>query len=242
MNSNVGSRAALDDARQITSSLRRARRTMEYGVMNAGAAVNILSQDGNVIKQTLDIQKYGLKNALNTSKSRLSRLKNLQIIEKWSLRLSISFFIVVVAYIVAKRTRVLQLSAFIANNTYSRTIKPWNHTNADLISNDSVVLDFTDNFDETSLNNLELVNIPTIDGDFEVDDCLEACTDGSEMSMTPKTESTGTYDDEVGVAVDLAIDESVVEVKLADEVEEYRQNIDDLYIVDDGVDVGNEEL
>jgi len=104
---------ALRDARTITSSLRRARRSMEYGVLQADTAVSMLRKDGEIIKNTLDTHKYDLKNSLDSSKSRLKRVKNMQYFEKISLKVSVAFFALVVVYITAKRLRIFQVGYFI---------------------------------------------------------------------------------------------------------------------------------
>jgi hypothetical protein len=115
---------ALKDAKIITSSLRKAKRAMEYGVLQADTAVNMLSRDGEVINQTVDNQKNVLKNSLDSSKRRLHIVKNMHIIEKWSLRISLLFFSLVVSYVIGRRLRIFQLSGFILKHGLTVDISP----------------------------------------------------------------------------------------------------------------------
>lgn len=112
----MSSTDALRDARAITLSLRNARRTMEYGVLQADTAVNILKKDGDTIKQTLETHKYELRSSLDSAKGRLKRIKNMQYFERLSLRFSVIFFCSVVFYIVAKRLRILSVGYYIITN------------------------------------------------------------------------------------------------------------------------------
>ena len=102
-------KAALTDAKQITSSLQRVRENMAAGVMQADEAVNVLLQDGAIIQDSLHDHKYVLKTSLQTTKQRLDRIKSAERREKWSIFLSLSFFTSVVIYIIAKRTRLLTI-------------------------------------------------------------------------------------------------------------------------------------
>ena len=95
---------ALKDAKVITNSLKRSNASMNNGVIQAESAVELLQQDGNVIKNTLDAHKYELKGALTNSKRSLQKLQNMQWLEKWIYRLSLAFFIMVVIFIIGRRT------------------------------------------------------------------------------------------------------------------------------------------
>lgn len=103
-------KAALTDAKQITSSLQRVRENMAAGVMQADEAVTVLLQDGAIIQDSLHDHKYVLKGSLQTTKQRLDRIKSAERREKWSIFLSLSFFTSVVIYIIAKRTRLLTIA------------------------------------------------------------------------------------------------------------------------------------
>lgn len=104
---------ALSEAKVITKSLKRANQSMHYGTTQMLSVLDILERDGQVIRDTLDIQKSDLKDELKSSKSRLVKIKNLQQLEKWVLRMSLFFFGAVVVYIIAKRLRVIQMTTFI---------------------------------------------------------------------------------------------------------------------------------
>jgi len=103
-------KAAVTDAKSITSSLRRVRQDMTAGLTQAEDAVNVLMQDGAIIEDSLHDHKYVLKGSLQTTKQRLTRIKTAETREKWSIFLSLSFFTSVVVYIVAKRTRLLTVA------------------------------------------------------------------------------------------------------------------------------------
>ena len=59
-----GSKSPIEDAKSITSTLRRSNRVMAATVSAADQAVSSLAQDGDVIEDTLDTHKRGLKNEL----------------------------------------------------------------------------------------------------------------------------------------------------------------------------------
>lgn len=120
----MASSEALKDARIITQSLRKAKRAMEYGVLQADTAVNLLTRDGEVINQTIDNQGNVLKNSLESSKRRLHIVKNMHLVEWWSLRLSLLFFSIVVSFVIARRLRILQLSRFILQHGIGVDITP----------------------------------------------------------------------------------------------------------------------
>ena len=107
MNKHV---AAVSEARQITSSLRRVRQSMAAGVIHADEAVSTLLQDGEVIKDTLDEHKYELKGSLHVTKSKLNRVKSAEERERYSIFFALTFFTTVVAYIIMKRTRLLTIA------------------------------------------------------------------------------------------------------------------------------------
>ncbi len=61
------------NARSITSSLRHSVKTMGSSVTTADTAVSSLVSDGDIIKETLDEHKYGLKVELSETKLRLNQ-------------------------------------------------------------------------------------------------------------------------------------------------------------------------
>lgn len=100
---------AVSEARAITTSLRRVRQTVQSGVLQANAAVYGLEEDGEHISDTQNEHKYKLKEALATTKMRLSRVKSAEKNEKYLTFASISFFTSVVLYIILRRTRILAM-------------------------------------------------------------------------------------------------------------------------------------
>lgn len=117
---------ALKDAKLITEALRRSRKTLEYNLLAAGSAIDILDKDGEMIDKTVVNQKYVLKNSLEASKSKLNKIKNMQYYEKIMVRVSITSFIIIVVYIIAKRLRILQLSRHIFMSTVNTVNKDTN--------------------------------------------------------------------------------------------------------------------
>ena len=106
---NNGSSNPLNEAKQITNSLKRIRKSMELGLNQADLAVSVLAEDGESIRDTYNDHKYELKNALLHTKKNLNRVKNIEERERYSLFLSMLFFTSTVIYIIAKRFRLLSL-------------------------------------------------------------------------------------------------------------------------------------
>jgi hypothetical protein len=79
-------------------------------------ALALLNQDGITLLDTLD-EHHSLKKGLASTKSRLRIVKYAEIIEQYSVFISLSFFTIVVSYIILKRTRILSLIYF-ALKTY----------------------------------------------------------------------------------------------------------------------------
>lgn len=100
---------ALVEARKLTSALRRVRHSMEGSLGQAHEAMSTLSSDGEIITETHDEHKIELKGALSTAGRRLNKVMRLELLEKYSVALSLAFFFLVVAFIVIRRTRVLVL-------------------------------------------------------------------------------------------------------------------------------------
>ena len=99
----------LNEAKQITNSLKRIRKSMELGLNQADIAVSVLAEDGESIRDTYNDHKYELKNALLHTKKNLNRVKNIEERERYSLFLSMLFFTSTVIYIIAKRFRLISL-------------------------------------------------------------------------------------------------------------------------------------
>ena len=108
----------MEDAKSVTSSLRRSNRLMAATVSAADDAVSGLATDGEVIEETLDTHKYGLKNELKETNTALRKVKIAASREKWMIWGSLGFFTTVVVYIVTKRTRILTLLWLMATGTY----------------------------------------------------------------------------------------------------------------------------
>lgn len=97
------------EARSINASLRRVKQTMEVTVMQSLSAADTVQQDGELIKDTLNEQKYSLREALQYTGKTLRRMKFAQTMEKYSLFISLFIYALVVAYVVLKRTGILGL-------------------------------------------------------------------------------------------------------------------------------------
>lgn len=96
----------LDEAKTINSSLNKVKQSITLGVIQTESAASTLDQDTETLSSSLHEHKYNLKNALDSTNRRLQRIKNAEIREKYFTIFSITFFSLVVAYIVLKRTRV----------------------------------------------------------------------------------------------------------------------------------------
>ena len=100
----------LKDAKLITNSLRKIRKSMELGLKQADLAVSVLAQDGESLRDASNDHKYELKNALLHTKKNLNRVKNIEEREKYSLIFSMSFFTGTVVYIISKRLRLISIA------------------------------------------------------------------------------------------------------------------------------------
>ena len=105
-------------AKKITRSLQRLRATLEGNVSAASNAVTLLHQDGSTIRETLDTHKYELKTTLVSTSLRLSRVKNAEWREKVAVLGALILFTSTVAYIIAKRTRILTIMVFSLQGLY----------------------------------------------------------------------------------------------------------------------------
>jgi hypothetical protein len=94
------------EARYINSSLNKIKETIKIGVIQTESASSVLLQDGLTLKSSLDEHKYVLKNALDSTNKRLSFIRNAEILEKYYLFFSLTFFTMVVLYIIFKRTQL----------------------------------------------------------------------------------------------------------------------------------------
>jgi hypothetical protein len=108
----------IQDARSITASLTRSTTTMNATVNKANEAVASLAEDGEVIGDTLDTYKNGLKTELGETKSALRRVKMAAFKEKYLIWGSLGFFTSTVAYIISKRTRLMTLIVLFLSGAY----------------------------------------------------------------------------------------------------------------------------
>lgn len=97
----------IDEARQINSSLKRIGQQVRVSVTMAESAASTLEQDGQTISKALNEHKYELKGALKSTSNRLTTIKNAAIYEKYYMMAAISFFILVMLYIISKRLGVI---------------------------------------------------------------------------------------------------------------------------------------
>lgn len=118
----VRRRELIDEARSINSSLRHVGQHLRVGVMQTESAASVLQHDGATISGALQVHKHELKSALHSTDKRLSRIKNAAARERLFLTLSLVFFSLTVAYILAKRLgllRLLMLSATHYSDSYA---------------------------------------------------------------------------------------------------------------------------
>lgn len=106
---NRDGKHAVSEARVLTATLTRIRKNMHSNVLQADSAVAALLKDGAEIADTYDEHKHKLKDALNTTKIRLNRVKAAEQNEKYYIFFSIAFFTCVVAYIILRRTRIVMV-------------------------------------------------------------------------------------------------------------------------------------
>ena len=107
--------AGLRDSKSTTSTLDRTRAMMERNLLRLDGVTKQLNQDGEFIKDSLDVHSVELKGALLSTKKNLNKVKSAELWERYSLRGSLVFFFSVVIYIVCKRTRILTLFMFTLN-------------------------------------------------------------------------------------------------------------------------------
>ena len=113
--SGMNSADVVQEAKQITSCLRRIRGQVEADIRQLDEASRTLNHEGALITETLDEHAYKLKGALYSTKRRLNAIKTSEYWERWSLIGSLIFFTIVVLFIVCRRTRIFQLIWFIAS-------------------------------------------------------------------------------------------------------------------------------
>ena len=127
------SSSALKDAKRITASLRSARLQMEASVLSMGDASELVQEDskyyrgsfyeihhpfpplhfyeytiGELISDTLDIHRGGLKDALKRTKRSLGNLEFSELKEKYGITIGIGIFTCVALWIIARRLRIVR--------------------------------------------------------------------------------------------------------------------------------------
>ena len=102
----------LNEAKKITNSLKKIRKSMELGLKQADIAVSVLAHDGESLRDAANDHKYELKNALLHTKKNLNRVKNIEERERYSLFFSMLFFTGTVIYIISKRLRLISIIWF----------------------------------------------------------------------------------------------------------------------------------
>lgn len=100
----------LNEAKKITNSLRKIRKSMELGLKQADIAVSVLAQDGESLRDAANDHKYELKNALLRTNKNLNRVKNIEERERYSLFFSMLFFTGTIVYIISKRLRLISIA------------------------------------------------------------------------------------------------------------------------------------
>jgi hypothetical protein len=119
--SGGGGGSSLKDSKNTTGTLHRTRIVMERNLARMDTAMRQLSQDGELIKDSLDEHAVELKGALQSTKTNLNTVKNAEVWERYSLRAALGFFFTVVFYIICKRTRILSLSLFALNHFFFKS-------------------------------------------------------------------------------------------------------------------------
>ena len=99
---------AVSEARNINSSLQRVKETIKVGVLQVGVAHSTVQADGEAISSSLHEHKYVLKSALDSTSTRLHKIKNAEQREMYMLLFSFIFFFTTVTYIILKRLGFLQ--------------------------------------------------------------------------------------------------------------------------------------
>jgi hypothetical protein len=125
-NSNASTRgsgggASLKDTKNTTGTLQRTRQVMERNLNRMDTAMRQLSQDGELIKDSLDEHAVELKGALRSTKTNLNTVKTAEVWERYSLKAALAFFFSVVFYIICKRTRILALAVFTLNQLFFKS-------------------------------------------------------------------------------------------------------------------------
>jgi hypothetical protein len=93
-----GSSSAIHEARAITSSLQRVRQNISMGVTQADTAVGLLTEDDDKLNSTLDLHQYDLKSALSLTKTRLHKLRTIEVRERRFLSAARGVFYSVVVF------------------------------------------------------------------------------------------------------------------------------------------------
>jgi hypothetical protein len=113
----------INDARLITSSLRKARSQIESNVLQMYDASDSLNEDGEYIKETLDDHKITIKDGLKRTKTHLRGLKIAEIQEKYGIKFSLWIFTLTAVFIILRRLRVFVLIYFIFGWNKKENIK-----------------------------------------------------------------------------------------------------------------------
>lgn len=166
----------LNEAKQITQSLKRIRKSMELGLNQADLAVSVLAEDGESIRDTYHDHKYELKNALQHTKKNLNRVKNIEERERYSLFFSMLFFTSTVIYIIAKRFRLISLIWLSIHGLfYSNKIGSNNDNNINTINKVSITRS-------------------KIDGHIDNNNGVNSFTEGTDFKMQTQTLSLAEED------------------------------------------------
>lgn len=193
---NSSANTPLNEAKQITQSLKRIRKSMELGLNQADLAVSVLAEDGESIRDTYHDHKYELKNALQHTKKNLNRVKNIEERERYSLFFSMLFFTSTVVYIIAKRFRLISLIWLSIHGLFSSSNK--------IGSNN-----------DNNINTINKVSITRskIDGKIDNNHGVNSFTEGTDFKMQTQTLSLAEEDvltEEVMTEEDVLTEEEVM--------------------------------
>lgn len=107
----MANRAAdlLGEAKEVNESLERVRSNLTWSVQQTESVSELLKVDGKNISSALHNHKYELKQALQSTKARLNRIKLAETYEQLALTVALCFFGLVITFIVLSRTGIFLL-------------------------------------------------------------------------------------------------------------------------------------
>jgi hypothetical protein len=102
----------LSEAKDITRTLRQARRDIEHSFRMSADAVTSLDEDSTLLADSYDDHKFTLKSALSSTKHWLGQLKTAEWQEKYGVLAAQIFFYASALFVVMRRVRIVALFKF----------------------------------------------------------------------------------------------------------------------------------